>query len=56
MKELNIVESKEIIGGGVSVSGAFLSSIKGCITVVFEVGQAVGGAIRRIASGRLCGF
>lgn len=56
MKELSIKETKAIVGGGYSVSGAFLSSIKGCISVVFEIGQTVGGAIRRIATGRLCGF
>ena len=56
MKELSIIESKEIIGGGTSVSGAFLSSLKGCISVVFEIGQTVGGAIRRIVSGHLCSF
>ena len=56
MNKLELEEMKNIVGGGLSVSGAFLSSIKGCISVVFEVGQAVGGAIRRIASGRLCSF
>ena len=56
MNKLEVCEMKNIIGGGITLSGAFLSSIKGCITVVFEVGQAVGGAIRRIASGRLCSF
>ena len=56
MKELSMVETKEIIGGGTSLTGAILSSIKGCISVVFEIGQAVGGAIRRITSGNLCRF
>ncbi len=53
--ELTNKELKEIIGGA-SLTGAFLSSIKGCISVVFNLGQAVGGAIRRIATGNLCSF
>lgn len=56
MKELSTIESKEIIGGGTSLTGAFLSSMKGCISIIFEIGQAVGGAIRRITSGNLCKF
>ena len=56
MKELSIVEAKEIVGGGTSLTGAFLSSIKGCINIIFEMGQAVGGAIRRLSTGNLCRF
>ncbi len=56
MKKLSIIETKKIIGGGISLTGAFLSSIKGCISVVFEIGQAVGGAIRRMTTGNLCKF
>ena len=56
MKTLKIIETKKIIGGGWSPSGAFLNAIKSCISTVFEVGQALGGAIRRISSGNLCRF
>lgn len=56
MNNLNNEEMKNITGGGLSVTGAFLSSIKGCISVMFEIGQAVGGAVRRITSGSLCNF
>jgi len=56
MNNLNNEEMKNITGGGISVTGAFLSSIKGCISVMFEIGQAVGGAVRRITSGSLCNF
>ncbi len=55
MKRLTKLESQKIIGGA-SITGAILSSIKGCISVVFEIGQAVGGAIRRISTGNLCKF
>ena len=33
-----------------------LSALKGFITPIFEVGQALGGAIRRISSGKICQF
>ena len=56
MKELKYYEAKEIIGGGTSFTGAVLSAIRGCINAVFEIGQAVGGAIRRISTGNLCRF
>ena len=55
METLNIIETKEIIGGG-SISGAFLNAVRGCINTIFEIGQTVGGAIRRISSGNLCRF
>ena len=56
MESLNILETKKIIGGGYSISGAVLSALKGCASAVFEVGQALGGAIRRITTGNLCRF
>lgn len=55
METINILETKEIIGGG-SISGAVLSAIKGCISTVFEIGQTLGGALRRISTGNLCRF
>ena len=55
METLNIVETKSIIGGS-SISGAFLTAIRGCISSVFEIGQTLGGAIRRISTGNLCRF
>ena len=48
-------ECKKIIGGG-TITGSFLSAFKGIGTLIFEVGQAVGGAIRRITSNKLCSF
>ena len=57
MINLEINETKRIIGGASSgITGAFLSSLKGIFGVFFEIGQAFGGAIRRISSSNLCNF
>ena len=56
METLNIIETKKIIGGGWNPSGALLNALKSCISTIFEVGQTLGGAIRRISSGNLCKF
>ena len=55
MQEIKLIDTKNIIGGG-SVTGAIVSSLKGYITGIFNIGQAVGGAIRRISTRNLCGF
>lgn len=55
MKNLEIVEMKKIIGGG-SLTSAMISALKGFTSVFFEIGQAVGGAIRRISANKLCSF
>ena len=56
MKKFNIETTKMIIGGGLNLSGAIISAFKGFANTIFEIGQAVGGAIRRIGSGNLCKF
>ena len=55
MKKLSNAEMQQIIGGS-TISGPFLNYLKGILNVFFEMGQAVGGAIRRISSNKLCGF
>lgn len=49
-----IENTKMIIGGGINFTGAILSAIKGITSTIFGIGQAVGGAVRRIGSGNLC--
>lgn len=56
MKEINVENAKIIIGGGINFTGTLLNSFKGLANTIFEIGQAVGGAIRRIGSGNLCKF
>ncbi len=56
MQEIDKEEMMITIGGGVSVTGAMIEAISGVIQVIFGIGQAVGGAIRRISSNQLCKF
>ena len=56
MRNIEIEETKNIIGGGFNLTGTFVSAFKGIVTVLFEIGQTLGGAIRRISSNNLCGF
>ena len=53
MRTLKEEETKFIIGGA-DIKGAVISAFKGIFTVFFEMGQAVGGAVRRIFSNKLC--
>ncbi|MBR3660471.1 MAG: hypothetical protein IKN63_01015 [Bacilli bacterium] len=54
MKNLEIEETKNIIGGAFNLTGSFVSAFKGIVTALFEIGQTLGGAIRRISSNHLC--
>ena len=42
------------VSGGGSVSGAFLNYLSTIFKTVYGIGQGLGGAIRRIASGKTC--
>ena len=56
MKEIERSEMMEITGGGVSITGAMIEALSGVIQTIFGIGQALGGAIRRISSDKLCKF
>ena len=56
MMKVEINEAKRIIGGANGITGAILSGFKGIFSIFFEMGQAFGGAIRRISSNNLCQF
>ncbi len=56
MDELKKKDMMLIIGGGVSITGALIEAISSCIEVIFGIGKAVGGAIRRISGNKLCEF
>lgn len=53
MKELN---KKELvnINGGINITGTLISSITKGISIFVEIGRSLGGAIRRIASNKIC--
>ena len=42
------------ITGGESLGATFLNYLSTAIKTVYNVGQGLGGAIRRIASGHVC--
>ena len=56
MRNLKVDETKKIIGGAFNLTGTLVNAFKGVVMVFFEIGQTVGGAIRRISSNHLCGF
>ena len=50
------VKDKELLNifGGESIGATFLNYLSTAIKTVFDVGQQLGGAIRRIATGKVC--
>lgn len=50
------VKDKELLNiiGGSDVAGTLLNYLSTAIKTVFDVGQQLGGAIRRIATGKIC--
>ena len=52
MTDLTNKELMDINGGG--VTAAFLQGTAKLITTVYDIGRALGSAIRRISSGNMC--
>lgn len=52
------VKDKEmlLITGGNDIASTLLNYLSTAIKTVFDVGQQLGGAIRRIATGKICPF
>ena len=50
------VKDKELsmINGGSDIGSTLLNYLSTAIKTVFDVGQQLGGAIRRIATGKIC--
>ena len=50
------INDKELsqVSGGNDVASTFLNYLSTAIKTVFDVGQQLGGAIRRIATGKEC--
>lgn len=53
-----ILEKTELLSveGGINITGTLLNSLTRGITVVMDVGRALGSSIRRALTGNLCGF
>ncbi len=51
---VNDIEIVKINGGGTSITGNLVQYITKLVTTVYEIGQGLGGAIRRIVSNNTC--
>jgi len=54
MNKLKEQELFEVNGGASGVSGAILTALKGVGGFIYNIGQALGSSIRRIAGGKYC--
>ena len=54
MNKIELEDTKTLIGGGVSFTGAVLNAFKSLIETFFEIGRAVGSSIRRVDEHDLC--
>jgi hypothetical protein len=55
LKKLEKEEMLNIVGGG-TLSASLITSIVRGVNALFEIGQSIGTSIRRIYSGKICGF
>ncbi len=42
------------ITGGINISGTLLNAVAKLITTIFDIGKAIGSALRMATSGRKC--
>lgn len=40
--------------GGISLTGSIVNAISSLVKTIYSIGQGVGGAIRRIGTGKVC--
>lgn len=55
MKKISDDEAYFIVGG-FSWTASAISAIKGVFSTIYEIGQAFGSALRRLAGGNLCSY
>ena len=48
------MEEAYLVVGGFSLSAALVYAFKGVANTIFEAGQALGSALRRLSGGNLC--
>lgn len=53
MKELKENEVMKIVGG-ISISGPLINAVSTIMKTIYSIGQGVGGALRRITTGKVC--
>jgi len=54
MKKLENEQLVKVTGGSTAINGTILNAIARAISSLFSVGEAAGGAIRRIKEDNLC--
>ena len=56
MVSMQVLEEKELLQiiGGINITASFLSAIVRGVSTIYEIGQAVGSALRRVQVGKIC--
>lgn len=54
MQKINKNKMKQISGGALSLNGTIINSLIRYVNVFFEIGKALGSAIRRNKAGTIC--
>ena len=54
LNRIDDIELDNIIGGGESISGTILNAFTNIIKVLYDAGEGLGSAIRRLYEGNLC--
>lgn len=53
MKKITMDEAYLVVGG-FNWSASAINAIKGVFSTIYEIGQAFGSALRRLAGGNIC--
>lgn len=54
MTEIKKEEMKLVEGGNVVITAAMISAIYSCLDLFFQIGEALGGYIRRKSEDKMC--
>lgn len=55
MQRMTIQETYDVIGG-INITAALVSGLTSAVSKIFELGQNLGSALRRLTSGKVCSF
>lgn len=54
MREVPLENLEDIVGGSSTISGTVINAFTNIVRLLYEVGQGLGSAIRRVGSDGLC--
>lgn len=54
MNKLDNEKLENIVGGGSTITGTILSAFTNIIRILYDAGEGVGSAIRRLSENELC--